>query len=190
MALTKRTRYEVLRRDNHTCRYCGAKAPDVPLTVDHVVPEALGGSDDPSNLVTACRDCNAGKASSSPDAALVADVAADALRWARAMKRAAGVMARRRSARDEYACQALAEWDRWEYGGLGSAPAADDWLITFGRFYEARLPFDELREAIEIAARNRKVPIENKWSYMCGTAWNKLTELQDVARQLLISEEC
>lgn len=54
MAVSKRTRYEVLRRDNHTCRYCGGSAPDVRLTVDHVLPVTLGGSDDPSNLVAAC----------------------------------------------------------------------------------------------------------------------------------------
>ena len=57
--------------DNHSCRYCGQCAPDVRLTVDHVVPKALGGTDAPSNLVAACIDCNVGKASSSPDAALV-----------------------------------------------------------------------------------------------------------------------
>lgn len=189
MAVTKRTRFEVLRRDNHTCRYCGAKAPDVPLAVDHVIPQALGGSDDPSNLVTACTDCNSGKASSAPDGALVADVTADALRWAAAMKRATTVMARRRAARDEYAYQALTEWERWTYGDLGPAPTDADWHLTFARFYEARLPFDELREAIEIAARNGKVQIDNKWTYMCGVAWSKLTELQDIARQLLTLKE-
>lgn len=36
MAVSKRLRYEILRRGNHTCRYCGASAPDVPLRVDHV----------------------------------------------------------------------------------------------------------------------------------------------------------
>ena len=30
MAVSKRLRYEILRRDNHTCRYCGASAPDAP----------------------------------------------------------------------------------------------------------------------------------------------------------------
>jgi 5-methylcytosine-specific restriction endonuclease McrA len=69
MTVSKRARYEVLRRDNHTCRYCGGKAPDVALTVDHVTPVALGGTDGPGNLVAACRDCNAGKAASHPDAA-------------------------------------------------------------------------------------------------------------------------
>lgn len=63
MAVSKRLRYEVLRRDNHTCRYCGATAPDVPLRVDHVTPVALGGTDTPDNLVTACEPCNSGKSS-------------------------------------------------------------------------------------------------------------------------------
>lgn len=89
MAISRRLRCEVLRRDGYTCRYRGAKAPDVALTVDHVIPEALGGTDEPSNLVTACQPCNAGKASASPDSELVEDVAADALRWQRAIQEAA-----------------------------------------------------------------------------------------------------
>ena len=76
MAIPKRTRFEVLRRDNYTCRYC--RSTDNPLTIDHVTPVSLGGTDDPSNLVAACRDCNAGKASSSPDAEHVAQVDDDA----------------------------------------------------------------------------------------------------------------
>lgn len=43
MAVSKRLRFEVLRRDNHACRYCGATPPDVVLTIDHVVQTALGG---------------------------------------------------------------------------------------------------------------------------------------------------
>lgn len=54
-------RFSILERDNFTCQYCGRKAPDVELHVDHYVPVAAGGSNDPSNLVTACADCNLGK---------------------------------------------------------------------------------------------------------------------------------
>jgi hypothetical protein len=54
-------RFKVLSRDNYTCRYCGAKAPDVKLHVDHVIPKALGGRDRLDNLVTACEACNLGK---------------------------------------------------------------------------------------------------------------------------------
>lgn len=74
MAVSKRLRYEILRRDNFACRYCGATAPDAPLRVDHVIPRALGGTDVPTNLVTACEPCNSGKTSSLPTGATVGDV--------------------------------------------------------------------------------------------------------------------
>jgi len=60
-SIGKRARFEVFKRDSFTCQYCGVKAPDVILEVDHITPVAEGGSSDLLNLVTACRDCNAGK---------------------------------------------------------------------------------------------------------------------------------
>jgi hypothetical protein len=87
MAVGQRLRYEILRRDNHACRYCGATAPTVKLNVDHVIPTSLGGSDKPDNLVTACADCNGGKTSSMPNAMTVEDVSRDAFRQAAELKR-------------------------------------------------------------------------------------------------------
>jgi hypothetical protein len=54
-------RFRVLQRDEFTCRYCGAKAPDVLLEVDHVVPKSKGGTNSFDNFVTACQPCNRGK---------------------------------------------------------------------------------------------------------------------------------
>lgn len=59
--LPKKVRFEVLKRDRFTCQYCGRKAPDVVLHVDHIHPVADGGTDDMTNLVTACSECNLGK---------------------------------------------------------------------------------------------------------------------------------
>lgn len=81
MAVSKRLRYEVLRRDGHRCHYCGVRASAAPLTVDHIVPKTLGGTDQSSNLVTACFDCNAGKSSTRPDESLVRDVANAEREW-------------------------------------------------------------------------------------------------------------
>jgi hypothetical protein len=64
-ALTKRTRFEVFKRDSFTCQYCGNKAPDVVLQVDHIIPVAKGGLNDILNLVTACEGCNSGKSDKS-----------------------------------------------------------------------------------------------------------------------------
>lgn len=59
--LSKKTRFEVFKRDKFTCQYCGRMAPDVILEVDHIKPVAKGGDNDILNLITSCRDCNRGK---------------------------------------------------------------------------------------------------------------------------------
>lgn len=61
---SKRTRFRILKRDGFACVYCGRKAPDVELEVDHVVPTSKGGTSQDSNLVSACRECNGGKSDS------------------------------------------------------------------------------------------------------------------------------
>lgn len=73
MPVSKRIRYEVLRRDHYTCRFCGAKAPWVYLEIDHVVPRREGGSDAPHNLQVLCEDCNAGKSATMPERWLIAE---------------------------------------------------------------------------------------------------------------------
>lgn len=65
--LSKRVRFEVFKRDAFTCQYCGAKAPEVVLHCDHINPVAAGGDNDIMNLVTACADCNGGKAAKKLD---------------------------------------------------------------------------------------------------------------------------
>lgn len=59
--ISKSLRFSVLRRDDFTCRYCGAKPPDVVLHLDHVLAVANGGENVFDNLVTACLPCNLGK---------------------------------------------------------------------------------------------------------------------------------
>jgi hypothetical protein len=61
MAVSKRTRFEVFKRDDFRCRYCGANAMQSLIEVDHVIPASKGGTDDAANLVAACWDCNHGK---------------------------------------------------------------------------------------------------------------------------------
>lgn len=56
-------RREVLRRDKHTCQYCGSTKH---LTLDHLVPVSKGGKHSWDNIVTACERCNNRKSNSSP----------------------------------------------------------------------------------------------------------------------------
>lgn len=60
-------RFEVFKRDSFKCQYCGASAPEVILHIDHIKPVADGGTNDITNLVTACAGCNAGKSDKTLD---------------------------------------------------------------------------------------------------------------------------
>ncbi|OAM38196.1 MULTISPECIES: HNH endonuclease [Eikenella] len=60
-SITKKLRFEVLKRDSFTCQYCGKAAPDVVLEIDYINPVSNGGDNDIMNLITLCRDCNQGK---------------------------------------------------------------------------------------------------------------------------------
>ncbi len=57
----KKIRFEVFKRDKFTCQYCGEKAPEVVLNVDHIDPVANGGTNEMLNLITSCFSCNSGK---------------------------------------------------------------------------------------------------------------------------------
>jgi hypothetical protein len=56
-------RFRVYKRDNYQCQYCGAT--DKPLTLDHYLPQELGGATVMENLKTSCRPCNKAKANKS-----------------------------------------------------------------------------------------------------------------------------
>jgi len=58
-----RLRFEVFKKDNFTCQYCGRniKQDKIKLHCDHIIPKALGGSNKKENLITSCKECNLGK---------------------------------------------------------------------------------------------------------------------------------
>lgn len=60
------SRRNIMKRDRHTCQYCGTKSD---LTLDHVFPRSRGGEDSWENLVTACNKCNVKKGNRTPDEA-------------------------------------------------------------------------------------------------------------------------
>lgn len=189
MAVSRRLRYEILRRDNHTCRYCGASAPDVKLTVDHVVPVSLGGVDEPGNLVTACQPCNAGKTSSSPDAPLVSNVRADAIRWAAAMRAAALEQAEHQEEVAWFCDEVDVVWHTWHYGADEKAiPRPYNWRGTIEQFHNAGLEIDVILDKARYALGNDSVTVSNTWRYFCGCCWRVVRERQERAAEILAED--
>ncbi len=176
MPVSKRLRYEILKRDNHTCRYCGQSAPDVKLAVDHVTPTALGGTDLPDNLVAACADCNSGKASTSPTAALVADVRADALRHAELVRQAYAVLLDHMGERDDYL---------HEFESAFTHHLPQGWRESVGRWFKMGVPILLVTAAASIACGSSKSfnQADSRFRYMCGIVWGQIQMVDETASE-------
>lgn len=62
----KFSRSNLYRHYNRKCSYCACQVSTQEATWDHVVPRAKGGTTDWSNIVLACKPCNARKADKTP----------------------------------------------------------------------------------------------------------------------------
>jgi hypothetical protein len=161
--LSKRTRFEVFKRDGFRCVYCGATPNDGPQHVDHVIPVAEGGTDDPANLVTACASCNLGK-SDVPLGSVLPSVNPEA-----ALEHA----------------EQLAAWVRSQQAVIDAKKEAeqqmvDFWCGVFGlkrcdREVPGRLlkllgewPIEKLSEAINITAAKHLYSDSRRLQYMYG----------------------
>lgn len=52
----------ILKRDDHLCQPCLRQGRPTPAkAVDHILPKAKGGTDDPGNLEATCDECHKAK---------------------------------------------------------------------------------------------------------------------------------
>lgn len=57
-------RLAIYIRDGFQCAYCGRSlkhAAPAEVTLDHLLPRVAGGSNEATNLITACRACNSSR---------------------------------------------------------------------------------------------------------------------------------
>ena len=60
------SRQNIFKRDGNACVYCNSSKD---LTLDHVIPKSRGGKTNWTNLVAACKRCNAQKGDDTPEEA-------------------------------------------------------------------------------------------------------------------------
>jgi hypothetical protein len=181
MAISKRARYEVLVRDGHRCRYCGIGSADgARLTVDHVVPVALGGGDGPDNLAAACAECNAGKSSTQPNGPLVRDVSRAAAVWADAVRQAASARAAELAGREADEQRFLDEWTLLQNRARRRAASlGEHWRVTLQSWLAAGVSMQEV-----LAFLPRAMQMDDPWRYLCGCCRNVMQSLQARATAL------
>lgn len=60
--IPKKVREKVYQMYNGHCAYCGTEIAYKDMQVDHATPLRIGGADDITNFMPACRSCNHYKA--------------------------------------------------------------------------------------------------------------------------------
>jgi hypothetical protein len=179
VALSKRIRFEVFKRDRFCCQYCGRHPPDVVLEVDHIVPVCDGGDSSEGNLLAACFDCNRGKAGTSLTI-IPKDWAQQAAEITEKEEQLAGYREVFRQQQDRI------EADMWEIAeilqpGSSRDGMRRDWLSQIKRFNE-RLGLAEVIDAAEIAYSKQSFQLQEEYlskkharfRYFCGICWRKI----------------
>lgn len=172
-------RFEVFKRDGFSCVYCGSRPPQVILEVDHIVAVANGGSNEESNLVTACRQCNQGKSDKrltiTPKP--LAQQQEDARECAAQLDEYNKFLMGRRALVDEMVDEIGRYWCN-----IGLSPDSKDYdVYSFGpqransvRTFLKHLTFAEIIEAVDIA-HSRDIygrgSSEQRFRYFCGICW-------------------
>jgi hypothetical protein len=147
------------------------------LHVDHVEPKALGGSDKPDNLVTACKDCNLGKASIAPDSPIAAALSARASAYALGMT---DKMTRLRGSFEEGAeyCQDFEEeWESYSKNDGSLVPRPIDYESTLQRWHRMGVPLRLVLIAVKSAmALTNPAGDMGRFRYFCGVVWKQIDD--------------
>jgi hypothetical protein len=155
-----------------------------------VIPVALGGQTVAENLVTSCEPCNTGKAATPPDAAHLADVKADALRWSWAMRVAAALQMDQQEQREAYIEAFDAAWSDWTLQESGTPILRDEgWRDSIARFHDLGLEQELLLLLVNKAMNKPNLQMRHVWKYFCGCCWGVLRERADMAAEMLGAED-
>jgi 5-methylcytosine-specific restriction endonuclease McrA len=171
--ISKKARFEVFKRDGFTCQYCGATPPNVLLEVDHITPVCEGGENGEGNLVTACFNCNRGKAGIS--LSVVPKSLAE--KAAEIQEREAQLAGYREIVQEQVD---RIETDMWVvaevlFPGCSEKGTRRDYLQSIKTFNK-RLPLHEVIDAAEIARAKIYYSDLRMFKYFCGVCWKKLKD--------------
>lgn len=170
--LSKRTRFNIFKRDRFACQYCGSTPPAVVLEVDHVLPVAAGGTNASHNLITACFDCNRGKGagllSSVPDGvAKQAELAAEKLAQVKAFDR----LIKSQRKLEESHIDEVEEAFRLHFPKHSFTPKFRQSV----RVFIQRIPVHQVVDSMHLAA-SRVNDVYDCTKYFCGICWKTIKE--------------
>jgi len=174
MAITKKLRFEVFKRDGFCCQYCGKHPPDAVLECDHVIPESKNGRTILENLITACFECNRGKSNRPLDSV------------PRSLAESAEAIKERRLQLRLY--ERLLNNEAKEFDNRANAVASayhkafPDWSLsetfvdgTLKTSFLKKLPLPSVLQAMQLACIRVPYP-DRSIKYFCGICWKLIRE--------------
>lgn len=172
MAISKKIRFEVFKRDGFTCAYCGKTPPTVILEIDHIHPRSKGGKDTKDNLLTACEDCNRGKSNIPlsqvpPQLNINTEELQKKEEQIKAYRRYINAIEKRMSKDIEDINQIYVDaFEEWELSEQFKK-------VSVRRFLE-QLPKHEVEHAMHKAISRCPNKSNDAIKYFCGICWNKI----------------
>jgi len=182
MAVSKRTRFEIFKRDEFTCQYCGRTPPKVILHCDHINPVSNGGLDDELNLVTSCMDCNLGKSDVLLEqiARPIIEQQQQTIEKKEQLQAYSAYLEELRANEDQLIEDLGSHW----YGlieGKESKYVFGRSRISGIRTFTKNITSTEIKDAMELAITRKGATVKNDdyaFRYFCGICWRKIRELR------------
>jgi len=170
MDITKKIRFEVLKRDSFTCQYCGSKTPDVLLEVDHIIPKSKRGSDSMDNLVTACFDCNRGK--SAIELNCIPETLDNKIKLIKEKRKQYLQYKRLIKKQNEILFDEISEIDDIYNSFFNAYCISDNFKRTSLTRFIKELGVEEVKDAMLKSCD--RFDENNSLKYFCGICWNKI----------------
>lgn len=174
-AVSTRQRFEIFKRDDFTCQYCGAHPPMAVLHCDHIVPVSKGGGNEEENLITACDKCNMGKAAKMLKDApkSLESKAADVAEREEQIRGYAEVMQAKRERVEQDCWFALEPFlDRFS---PDKREIRKDWFGSVRQFVD-KLDVFTVYDASILAVSRFPSDEYSAFKYFCGVCWRKIKD--------------
>lgn len=171
--LSKKLRFEIFKRDDFTCQYCGKHPPECVLEVDHIIPVKEGGDNSEENLITACFDCNRGKSANSlnikPQS--IADKSKETAEREEQIRGYNKIFAAKKERLENEAWEVIKELCLYDEK---NDCTQKEYFTSAKRFVD-KLGLYNVLDAAEIACKNGSPYNDNsRFRYFCGVCWNKI----------------
>lgn len=175
-SISKRTRFEIFKRDLFTCQYCGRTPPNVVLHIDHINPVANGGDSSQDNLITSCEECNQGKS----------DKLLSSVPKSLAIK-ASEIKEREEQLLEYYkimkSSKERLETEAWHVMSIlqqvDRADSASRQQMTSIFMFQKRLGYYDLIDAAECTISRFGCLSYGAFKYFCGVCWKKIKDIKE-----------